>query len=44
MRRQSVAEPELGDEVVPDVAMDGASLGEATIYVCLFSDVWTWVA
>ncbi|XXT17970.1 hypothetical protein WME94_47855 [Sorangium sp. So ce429] len=35
--------PELGNEVVPDVAMDGALMGEATIYVCLFSDVWTWV-
>ena len=35
--------PELGDEVVPDVATDGASLGEATVYVCLFSLVWTWV-
>ncbi|WP_437730877.1 hypothetical protein [Sorangium sp. So ce1335] len=35
--------PELGNEVVPDVAMDWASMGEATIYVCLFSGVWTWV-
>ncbi|WP_437975674.1 hypothetical protein WMF11_48870 [Sorangium sp. So ce295] len=35
--------PELGNEVVPDVEMDGALMGEATIYVCLFSDVWTWV-
>ena len=35
--------PELGNEVVPDVAMDGASFGEATIYMCLFSKVWTWV-
>jgi hypothetical protein len=35
--------PELGNEVVPDVAMDGALMGEATIYICLFSDVWTWV-
>ena len=35
--------PELGNEVVPDVEMDGASMGEATIYICLFSDVWTWV-
>jgi hypothetical protein len=35
--------PELGNEVVPDVAMDGALMGEATIYMCLFSDVWTWV-
>ncbi|XXY50135.1 hypothetical protein WME91_03170 [Sorangium sp. So ce269] len=35
--------PELGNEVVPDVDMDGVMMGEATIYVCLFSDVWTWV-
>ncbi|AUX35019.1 hypothetical protein WME99_18775 [Sorangium sp. So ce136] len=35
--------PELGNEVVPDVAMDGALMGEATIYMCLFSKVWTWV-
>ena len=32
--------PELGDEVVPDVDLDGAPLGQATIYVCLFSIVW----
>lgn len=35
--------PELGNEVVPDVGMDGASFGEATIYICLFSEVWAWV-
>ncbi|AGP41285.1 hypothetical protein [Sorangium cellulosum] len=35
--------PELGNEVVPDVDMDGVSMGEATIYVCFFSVVWTWV-
>ncbi|WP_437671169.1 hypothetical protein [Sorangium sp. So ce131] len=35
--------PELGNEVVPDVDMDGLMMGEATIYVCLFSNVWTWV-
>jgi hypothetical protein len=35
--------PELGNEVVPDVTMDGALMGEATIYMCLFSKVWTWV-
>jgi hypothetical protein len=35
--------PELGNEVVPDVDMDGALMGEATIYMCLFSKVWTWV-
>ncbi|WP_437877883.1 hypothetical protein [Sorangium sp. So ce513] len=35
--------PELGNEVVPDVDMDGVSMGKATIYMCLFSIVWTWV-
>ncbi|WP_437832431.1 hypothetical protein [Sorangium sp. So ce1153] len=35
--------PELGNEIVPDVSMDWAFMGEATIYVCLFSRVWTWV-
>ncbi|WP_234022720.1 hypothetical protein [Sorangium cellulosum] len=35
--------PELGNEVVPDVDMDGVWMGEATIYVCLFSRKWTWV-
>jgi hypothetical protein len=35
--------PELGNEVVPDVDMHWASFGEETIYICLFSDVWTWV-
>ena len=35
--------PELGDELVPDVSMPVGLMGEATIYVCLFSDVWTWV-
>jgi hypothetical protein len=34
--------PELGKEVVPDVAMDAVMLGEATIHVCLLSLVWTW--
>ncbi len=34
--------PELGNEAVPDVAMDGAFMGKTTIYVCLFSNVWTW--
>jgi hypothetical protein len=33
--------PELGNEVVPDVEMDWAIMGEATIYTCLFSNVWT---
>ncbi|AUX25587.1 hypothetical protein SOCEGT47_061350 [Sorangium cellulosum] len=36
--------PELGNEVVPDVDMDGVMMmGEATIYMCLFSPKWTWV-
>ncbi|APR86708.1 hypothetical protein A7982_12057 [Minicystis rosea] len=35
--------PEIGNEIVPDVEVDGGPLGEATIYVCLFSIVWTWV-
>ncbi|WP_437544979.1 hypothetical protein WME97_37785 [Sorangium sp. So ce367] len=35
--------PELGNEVVPDVAMDTVSMGTATIYMCLFSPKWTWV-
>jgi len=35
--------PELGNEVVPDVDLVGAKFGEATIYICLFSEVWTWV-
>jgi hypothetical protein len=34
---------ELGNEVVPDVATDVVRMGEATIYICLFSKVWTWV-
>ena len=34
---------ELGNELVPDVEMDGALMGKATIYVSLFSTVWTWV-
>lgn len=35
--------PELGNEVVPDVDAPGAFWGEATIYICIFSKVWTWV-
>lgn len=35
--------PELGNEVVPDVCAHGGWFGEATIYICLFSDVWNWV-
>jgi hypothetical protein len=33
--------PELGDEVVPDLLAPVAYFGVATIYVCLFSEVWT---
>ena len=32
--------PELGNEVVPDVALDGTSFGEVTICSCLFSEEW----
>jgi hypothetical protein len=35
--------PEIGNEVVPDVAMPVGLMGEATIYICLFSKVWSWV-
>lgn len=35
--------PEIGNVVVPDVDDAGAPMGEATIYTCLFSEVWTWV-
>ena len=34
--------PELGNELVPNVATSVVLMGEATIYVCLFSKVWTW--
>ena len=34
--------PELGNEIVPDVEMNGAEFGQATIYICIFSKVWTW--
>ena len=35
--------PEIGDEVVPDVCVDGACVfGEATIHHCLLSEVWEW--
>jgi hypothetical protein len=33
--------PELGDEVVPDVAFDATSFGHATIYHCLLSELWS---
>ncbi|HVK62904.1 MAG TPA: hypothetical protein VM694_00425 [Polyangium sp.] len=35
--------PELGDEIVPDVATSGCLMGDMTIYICLFSKYWTWV-
>jgi hypothetical protein len=31
---------EIGDEIVPDVYA-GPPFGEATIYICLFSELWT---
>jgi hypothetical protein len=31
---------ELGDEVVPDVTLDATPFGQATIYICLLSEVW----
>ncbi len=34
--------PELGDEVVPDVALDKRWFGQATIYECLLSELWAW--
>ncbi len=33
---------EIGNEVVPDVSARW-DFGSATIYTCLFSEVWTWV-
>jgi hypothetical protein len=30
------------DDVVPDVCVDRARLGEATIHHCLLSAVWEW--
>jgi hypothetical protein len=32
--------PELGDLVVPDVALDPDCFGRATIYNCLLSEIW----
>ncbi len=32
--------PELGNEIVPDVTA-GRDFGSATIYTCLFSEIWT---
>ena len=32
--------PELGDMVIPDVALDTVGLGEATIYHCLLGTHW----
>ncbi|WP_272418796.1 hypothetical protein [Polyangium jinanense] len=34
--------PELGDVIVPDLFEPRAYFGVATIYLCLFSEVWTW--
>jgi hypothetical protein len=35
--------PELGNEVVPDVATSVVLMADATIYACLFLKVWIWV-
>jgi hypothetical protein len=35
---------EIGNEIVPDVEPNGTSMGEATVYICIFSKVWTWVS
>lgn len=35
---------ELGNELVPEIAIDGAMMGEATVYMCVFSDLWTRLA
>jgi hypothetical protein len=32
--------PEIGNEIVPDLALDARALGKATIYDCLLSAVW----
>lgn len=34
--------PEIGDEIVPDVEAHLA-FGEESVYICIFSDVWTWI-
>jgi hypothetical protein len=34
--------PEIGDVVVPDVAVDGVGMGKARIYDCLLSSYWGW--
>ena len=33
---------ELGNEVVPDVALDAKGFGKATVYFCLLSPEWEW--
>jgi hypothetical protein len=35
--------PNIGNEIIPDLDMYGATFGEATIYISLFSGVWTWI-
>jgi hypothetical protein len=32
--------PEVGNIVVPDISIVGRAAGEATLYDCLFSDIW----
>jgi len=34
--------PSQGDEVVPDVSLDGRWFGETTIYECLLAQAWRW--
>jgi hypothetical protein len=35
--------PEIGNEIVADVAIPGTVFGDVTIYMCLFSKVWNFV-
>jgi hypothetical protein len=34
--------PEIGNQIAPEVDY-GCEFGKATIYWCLFSEVWTWI-
>lgn len=36
--------PELGDQVVPDVTLDGRVFGKATVHDCLLSQDWEWIS
>jgi hypothetical protein len=35
--------PEIGNEIVTDVAIPGMVFGDVTIHICLFSKVWNFV-